>query len=75
MPETPISEHETGGMFVTSEGYVPPKSPPPPLEPGSLKTPNHGVIFLTGPVPGDLSSTSSALTIQATVPGPGRMRR
>jgi hypothetical protein len=30
---------------------------------------------LTGPVPGDLSSTSSALTIQATVPGPGRMRR
>ena len=71
MSKAPIFQHETAGMFLASEGYVPPKSPPPPpLEPVSLKTPNHGVIFLTGPVPGGLSSTSSAVATQATVPGP-----
>jgi hypothetical protein len=58
-----ILEHEDGGAFLTSEGYIPPKSPPPPPAPSQIRKQETASML-------PLGRTSTGKKVAATTPLP-----
>jgi hypothetical protein len=48
LPPEQSLEHGSGGVFLTSEGYAPPKSPPPPPAPSQMRKQETAGSVATG---------------------------